>query len=160
MSRSGCRWPALSRVRTKLLALLPLAGYLIWQILQRRWGLPGEGFSVIHAWPRLGDPLALWQIAHGVLLDERVVASTLILASVAGLLRWRGNRFPSTAWLPLLAGFIYLPILCAAFAMRQADLTWQLDTAASRVARSGAVLLLISAVVARRAIERRQWPRD
>jgi hypothetical protein len=148
------------RIGALLLAPLPLAGYVIWQVLQRRWGLPGEGFSVIHAWPRLGDPLALWQIARGVLLDERVVASMLILVSVAGLLRRRGKRFSSTAWLALLAGFIYLLILCAAFAMRQADLTWQLDTAASRVARSGAVLLLISAVVALRALERTQWPRD
>jgi hypothetical protein len=61
---------------------------------------------------------------------------------------------PSSGVLALLAGLFYIAGLCAIFAMTNADLRWQLATAANRAVRSGALLLLIAAVVALRGHER------
>jgi hypothetical protein len=143
---------------TMLLALMPFAGYIVWLVLQRRWALPGEGFAVTHALARLDDGHALRQIARGVLRDQRVLASAVLLAGALGWLRWCGRPLPAAALLPLLAGLLYLTGMCAVFAMTGADLTWHLLTAANRVVRSGAVLLLIAAVVALRALERDEAP--
>jgi len=58
----------------------------------------------------------------------------------------------------LLAGLLYILGFCAIFAMADAELRWQLGTAANRVVRSGALMLLIAAVVALRDQERKLVP--
>jgi hypothetical protein len=144
-------WP---RYITMALALMPFTGYIAWHVLQHRWALPGEGYKLANAWPRIFKPGALWQIAEGALLDQRVLAASLVLGSVVGFLRLRRRPLRSATWIPLLAGLLYLAGMFAIFAMTGSDLSWQLRTAANRVARSGAILLLIAAVVALREYER------
>jgi hypothetical protein len=106
-----------------LLALVPFADYGVWQILQRHWALRGERYGLAHALPRISDPAALWQITKGVLFDQRVLVAMLVLGTVYGFLRLRGQSLPSAAWLPLLAGVLYLAGIFAIFTMTGVDLS-------------------------------------
>jgi hypothetical protein len=137
------------------LALLPLpfAGFVLWRAYVHLWPVPQEHFSPAKAWGRLFDGESVRLIVHQVLLDPRVIAPALILLAVAALTRWRGRRLPPAAWLPLLAGLLYLGATCAIFLMYPMGLALELSMAAGRVVRGGSALLLVASLVALRSLE-------
>ncbi len=145
----------LPRPSGRALALLPLpfAGFVLWKAYVRLWPVPQEHFSPSQAWGRLFDGESVRLIVHQVLLDPRVVAAALILLAVAGLARWRGRRLPPAAWLPLLAGLLYLGATFVIFLMYPMGLALELSMAAGRVVRGGSALLLVASLVALRALE-------
>ncbi len=136
------------------LALLPFGGFLLWQLLLHLWSLQEAGFSFASAWRRITDPHQFWRILHSVMFDTQVRIMLLLLILVSAGLRAQGRWFPRSSMPALLAGLLYIAGFCAIFAMTDADLRWHLATAADRVVRSGALLLLIAAVVALRSQER------
>jgi len=79
----------------------------------------------------------------------------LLHLAVSGGLRVQGKRLPAPSLVLLLAGLFYVAAMCVIFAMISADLKWALDTGANRVVRSGALMLLVAAVVALRDQERK-----
>ena len=141
-------WPAL------LLAPLPFIGFLAWHMMIVTWALPSEGFSLKYFWPRLGDPAALWQLISWTLLLGRVAIPSLIVVAILVLARQQKMPAPAAAWLPLLAGVIYLGASGLLFAMTGADLVWQLATAASRVTQSGTEMIVIGGLLVLQRLER------
>ena len=92
-------------------------------------------------------------ILDEVVLDPRIVVAVIILLAAAVLGRWRAGRLPSAAWLPLLAGLLYLGATCVIFLMYPEDLTIELSMAAGRVIRAASALLLVAALVVLRTVE-------
>jgi len=136
------------------LAPLPFAGYIVWHALAARWSLRADDFALAHAWPRLTDPAALWQIFHFIFLHTRFYVPVLIVLAILGFTRLKGSVLLASTQLPLVAGLLYLAGICLVFAMTPHDLFWHLNTAAGRVVRSGTELLLMGGVLVLRDFER------
>lgn len=147
------RLPAVSG-RGLALALLPFASYFAWQVILRLWGLRDQGFSLEQGWQRAVDPHEIWRIVHQVVFDPQV-AIMLVLAVVASAgVRAQGARLPPAALLAILAGLFCTAGFVAIFAMTESRLIWHLITAATRVVKSGALLILIGSAIALRQQER------
>ena len=137
----------------QMLLPLPFVPFAVWHGLVGLWSLKVEHFSLGIAWRRLGDLEAVRLILDEVVLDPRIVVAVIILLAAAVLGRWRAGRLPSAAWLPLLAGLLYLGATCVIFLMYPEDLTIELSMAAGRVIRAASALLLVAALVVLRTVE-------
>jgi hypothetical protein len=149
----GMKLPAASW-RTLLLALLPFTGYFAWQALYRLWGLRDHGFNLEQGWQRAGDPHQLWRIVHQVVFDPQVAIMLVLAVVVSAAVRAQGARLPPAASLAILAGLFCTAGFVAIFAMTESRLIWHLSTAATRVVKSGALLILIGSAIALRERER------
>ena len=141
-------WPGLA------LALLPLAGYLAWQVLLRLWGVENRGFGLDRGWQRATDAHELWRILHQVVFDRQVAIALVLAVMVSAGVRAQGARLPAPALLAILAGLLCTAGFVAIFAMTESNMIWHLITAANRVVQSGALLLQIGSAIAWRERER------
>ncbi len=153
MLRGRLRPPRPS-TRTAMVAAFPFVGYFTWHVLAVLWSLHRERFSLANAWPRFEDPAALWQIADSALLQARVSLPVLAVLGVYVFARRKRPAMAVNALFPLLAGLLYLAGMCLILAMTAADLTWQLQTAAGRIMRTGTALVAAAAILTLRDLER------
>jgi len=85
------------------LALLPFAGFLIWQLLLHLWSLQEGGFALANAWPRIMVWREFWRILHHVPFDPQVSIMLVLLIVVSAGLHAQGRRLPTSSLPALLS---------------------------------------------------------